>query len=785
MSLRINHILVLAVNITAFTAYSDAEIVKILIQGDTQKIMDANNGKQDNFVPLMAKLLTDPVTRDADFILQMGDIVESDSDNSDRPQQYAIAREGWYQVNDSIPYVLNIGNNDDAEEYFEAFNYLPNPFSETPNRQNFAYLLNAGGIDWLVISMRYWHSNVEQATRDDEFKWAKALIEANQDKQVIFVKHEVTANSGIVNRLKRYPNVSLILSGHTQSQYEILTGENGNKIGWIRTCHHDATLDPYFRILLIDTVRGTVSSSFYSPQYEKFWHDPTAPYHDCIKSAVWAYTGFDFGLTSLVAPEVPSKDAKIIELETPCAVVAESNFSVRAKVLNTGTEAWDATLPTKKYKLGSENPRDNRDWGQNTIRTNLSENLLPGDTHVFEINCIAPTEPGFYNFRRRMLKESEGWFGDYSENRIIHVIQNIVKAGFFENNNGSVDLSLHWSLGNGASWTDLEQKNGSLSLQLSGASTSTRQVIQLEKDTDYDLSFWAKRANLKDLPAEEVESDNAFLDIYDTINKSSLIRIEVANGSTSEGWTQFAANFNSGFSDAPKLRIYGSSLKSTVWFDDIVLKPSDSSAYRSASGPAQTAYKDIEFSHAIDVTDFDFDSLSYQLISKPGWLSFNEGTAVLSGTPDINDIGTHAVTFYIADGQREKRIAFTINVLETSPFAHWSELHQTSSITSDDDQDGIVSLLEFAFGGNPNEQDLANFPVFSKGDSGFDFKFRRNQSTLVYKIKESTDLIDWADYILIDDGDTFVGDTCILNFPGVDKKQFFKLEVSQQTVPKS
>ena len=59
--------LFLAMAVLSVTGFSNtgAEVVKILIQGDTQKIMDAANGKQDNFVPLMAKLLTDPVTRDA------------------------------------------------------------------------------------------------------------------------------------------------------------------------------------------------------------------------------------------------------------------------------------------------------------------------------------------------------------------------------------------------------------------------------------------------------------------------------------------------------------------------------------------------------------------------------------------------------------------------------------------------------------------------------------------------------------------------------------------------
>jgi len=55
---------------------AQAECVKFLIMGDTQKIMDAKNKKQHEFLETMEKLVKDPVTRDADFVLQVGDTDE-------------------------------------------------------------------------------------------------------------------------------------------------------------------------------------------------------------------------------------------------------------------------------------------------------------------------------------------------------------------------------------------------------------------------------------------------------------------------------------------------------------------------------------------------------------------------------------------------------------------------------------------------------------------------------------------------------------------------------------
>lgn len=82
-----------------------AQEVKILLMGDMQKIIDQQS---DRFLTTMDKILTDSNTNDAAFILQMGDIVETDADNSDRPQQYALAQKGWRKLDGKIPYVLNL-----------------------------------------------------------------------------------------------------------------------------------------------------------------------------------------------------------------------------------------------------------------------------------------------------------------------------------------------------------------------------------------------------------------------------------------------------------------------------------------------------------------------------------------------------------------------------------------------------------------------------------------------------------------------------------------------------
>ena len=733
----------------------DAEIVKILIQGDTQKIMDSKNGKQDNFVPFMAKLLTDPVTKDADFILQMGDIVESDKDNSDRPQQYRIARKGWQQLDGKIPYVLNLGNNDDFEEYLEAFDNLPEPFWSNADGKNFAYNFDAGGISWLVISLRFESS-------DEENKAVEDLIKKYPEKKVILIKHEINFDGGLVNnRLKKYPNVSFILSGHTQSGKTLLTGDNGNKIGWIRTCHHNANRDSYFRVLIIETVEGTVSSSFYSPQYEKFWHDLEAPYRDPIKSAPWIWHGFNF--VSGTSNEL--NNAQFISLQMPFSVTPGQQFEAHVTYKNTGTSAWPAN---SQYKLGSQNLRDNQNWGAGTNRTKLSVDVGPGEEYTFTVSCTAPTIEGNYNFQRQMLQENVQWFGDFSENRIVGVSHNVVSDHSFEDGGGS------WQIISFEKYLSTEnRRSGDFSLKLKGensAVTATQNII-LKSHTDYNISFWVINRN--------VDSGNIvfeFNEAFDIVSDDLF----VIGPKDANNWKQYKGHFNSGESTAATIRIFSPELKGVAYFDDIVVTPFFNEAPKIKSSPRQVVYENTLYSYSLNATDPDSDMLIYRALDIPKWLTFNSALGILSGTaPSYDGINSYPVTVSVSDGKREVKQFFYISVVADKPYDVWTRLYNVTEIGKDTDNDGFPDLLEFALGGDPNDGELpSELLMQALGEHGFDLTFRRNQRTLNYTIQKSEDLKNWHDHLTLDDSHGAVGDICTVSVPVLEDKHFFRLRVS-------
>lgn len=80
------------------------------------------------------------------------------------------------------------------------------------------------------------------------------------------------------------------------------------------------------------------------------------------------------------------------------------------------------------------------------------------------------------------------------------------------------------------------------------------------------------------------------------------------------------------------------------------------------SNPITTVVSDEAYSYTLTATDTDRDTLSLAATVIPGWLSFDDVTGVLSGTPSIGDIGNHSVTLIVSDGTDTFSQTFSIAV---------------------------------------------------------------------------------------------------------------------------
>ena len=99
--------------------------------------------------------------------------------------------------------------------------------------------------------------------------------------------------------------------------------------------------------------------------------------------------------------------------EIPSTLTVGQRLPVTIKMMNTGNSTWyrSQTIGTvdRSFKLGSQSPQDNINWG--TARVNLEEDVTPGKITTFNFTVTAPSEPGFYSFQWKMLQENLGWFG--------------------------------------------------------------------------------------------------------------------------------------------------------------------------------------------------------------------------------------------------------------------------------------------------------------------------------------------------------------------------------------
>ena len=80
------------------------------------------------------------------------------------------------------------------------------------------------------------------------------------------------------------------------------------------------------------------------------------------------------------------------------------------------------------------------------------------------------------------------------------------------------------------------------------------------------------------------------------------------------------------------------------------------------SSPPTDILQGEGYQYAMTASDVDGDSLMYESVDCPSWLSFNGPSHILSGTPEHEDVGTHDVTIRVSDGIENVDQVFQIEV---------------------------------------------------------------------------------------------------------------------------
>lgn len=122
----------------------------------------------------------------------------------------------------------------------------------------------------------------------------------------------------------------------------------------------------------------------------------------------------------------------------PTTLKAGQSTTVSITMKNTGTTTWTRA---GGYNLGTQNPQDNTLWtGATRVYLSASDSIAQGQSKTFTFTITAPGTSGTYDFQWRMVHEGLRWFGYYTTNVPIQVVNQItVCLGVTTVINGTTD----------------------------------------------------------------------------------------------------------------------------------------------------------------------------------------------------------------------------------------------------------------------------------------------------------------------------------------------------------
>lgn len=133
-----------------------------------------------------------------------------------------------------------------------------------------------------------------------------------------------------------------------------------------------------------------------------------------IDAEMWTVEG--------VRPYGPANSAAFIQQSVPAAVQPGAAYPVSVRMRNTGIQAW---TPARRFRLGSQNPQDNLNWGLG--RVELSRRTPPGAEADFGFTVVAPQPPAHLQWR--MLQEGVEWFGEATPDILVPAAATAVRLG--------------------------------------------------------------------------------------------------------------------------------------------------------------------------------------------------------------------------------------------------------------------------------------------------------------------------------------------------------------------
>jgi len=150
---------------------------------------------------------------------------------------------------------------------------------------------------------------------------------------------------------------------------------------------------------LSPTYQVTAGSHTYKWEYERDWTTSSG------SDAVW--------VDDITFPPGSHGAEFVSQANVPTSMTPSQTAQVQVTMKNTGSTTWTQAT---NFKLGSQNPQDNSNWGFNRMQLGGGDSITQGQNKTFDFQITAPATPGTYGFQWQMLQESVKWFGEFSDN---------------------------------------------------------------------------------------------------------------------------------------------------------------------------------------------------------------------------------------------------------------------------------------------------------------------------------------------------------------------------------
>ncbi len=136
-----------------------------------------------------------------------------------------------------------------------------------------------------------------------------------------------------------------------------------------------------------------------------------------VRDALGDQAASEVSILSVIVPRAQDDAAVVSMLPIPRLEPGSHSFAGLVTVRNIGYSTWTYA---GGFKLGSQNPADNKIWGFDSVPLDPQDVILPGMTKSFFILFTAPARAGYYTFAWQM-KRGDQFFGDPTETMRVQV----------------------------------------------------------------------------------------------------------------------------------------------------------------------------------------------------------------------------------------------------------------------------------------------------------------------------------------------------------------------------